>query len=199
MSFLSELVHRRNELTHTTTRVTTPGGHVFCEEREENGYSTCQLREKVPGFVVDENPDLEVAKVLPGLMMGSQDVAADLKVLKENSVTHVLNVGHDFTIQYPGISYTQVQLLDLPETDLLRSLPQCLAVIDGVREQGGTVFVHCNAGVSRSAAVTIAYVMQDELISFHEAYSRLKELRPAIQPNIGFINQLKLYEKELGM
>ncbi|KAF6214440.1 hypothetical protein GE061_009183 [Apolygus lucorum] len=199
MSFLSELVRQKNELSHTTTRVSTPGGHVFCEEREENGYSTCQLRETVPGFVVDDKPDLVVADVLPGLLMGSQDVAADLNALKENSITHILNVGHASTIQYPGISYTQVQLLDLPETDLLRSLPQCLALIDGVREQGGTVFVHCNAGVSRSAAVTIAYVMQDQLIGFQEAYSRLKKLRPAIQPNVGFINQLKLYEKELGM
>lgn len=199
MSFLSELIAKKNELGHVETKVTTVGGDVFLERRENDCYAVQKMNEASPGFVLDTKPDMRIARVLPGLLMGSQDVVSDYEMLKLNSITHVLNVKHDSTIRFEGISYSHVPLLDLPEFDLLRALPQCVAFIDGVREQGATVYVHCNAGVSRSAAVVIAYMMQDQHLNFHEAYRILKEARPAVRPNDGFINQLKLYERELDI
>ena len=56
---------------------------------------------------------------------------------------------------------------------------------------GGCVFVHCVAGVSRSAAVCIAYGMQAHQISFQEAYSAVKAKRGSVRPNKGFIDVLR--------
>lgn len=59
--------------------------------------------------------------------------------------------------------------------------------------QDGVVLVHCNAGVSRSASVVIGFLMCQEKMSFDEAFSAVKAARPYIQPNPGFMNQLKKY------
>jgi len=56
---------------------------------------------------------------------------------------------------------------------------------DGVK-RGGGVLVHCFAGVSRSATCVIAYLMQEQDMTFEEAFSYASKRRPVIFPNMGF-------------
>lgn len=60
--------------------------------------------------------------------------------------------------------------------------------------QDGVVLLHCNAGVSRSASIAIAYLMANEKIPFDDAFNRVKSVRPSVQPNAGFLVQLKEYQ-----
>ena len=60
--------------------------------------------------------------------------------------------------------------------------------------QQGRVLVHCRAGVSRSATVCIAYIMQKQGLSLDSAYEFVKSKRPVIDPNINFIRQLQKFE-----
>ena len=53
--------------------------------------------------------------------------------------------------------------------------------------------VHCEAGVSRSAAVVVAFLMRDEGLPFDAAYARVRAARPCISPNLGFVAQLQEY------
>lgn len=55
------------------------------------------------------------------------------------------------------------------------------------------VYVHCNAGVSRSASFVIAYLMRELAMTFEEAFTFVKQKRPQIMPNHGFVTQLKQY------
>jgi len=91
-----------------------------------------------------------------------------------------------------------VEVLDVDESDVRKEFPQCFEFIDEGRDKGG-VLVHCNAGVSRSATVVIAYVMQKELMSYPVAYEHVKQRRACIKPNAGFVVQLAAYSKELGL
>ena len=50
---------------------------------------------------------------------------------------------------------------------------------------GGTL-VHCFAGVSRSATITIAFIMTDKNMTFYDAMSFVRKRRHIIFPNIGF-------------
>lgn len=59
--------------------------------------------------------------------------------------------------------------------------------------QEGVALVHCNAGVSRSAAIVIGYLMSREGLAFNAALALVKAARPAIRPNPGFHEQLKDY------
>ena len=63
----------------------------------------------------------------------------------------------------------------------------------------GGIYVHCHAGVSRSATIVIAYIMQKQRISFNEAYQLVKSKRPCISPNLDFMGALSSFEKELGI
>lgn len=60
--------------------------------------------------------------------------------------------------------------------------------------QGGVVLVHCNAGVSRAAAIVIGFLMSSEELSFTSALSLVKEARPSTCPNPGFREQLRTYQ-----
>ena len=72
--------------------------------------------------------------------------------------------------------------------------------IDRAREQGGKVLVHCRVGVSRSATVTIAYVMKHLGISLVEAYLvvRSRRLSVLIQPNMRLMYNLCGWEVKLA-
>jgi dual specificity MAP kinase phosphatase len=72
--------------------------------------------------------------------------------------------------------------------------------MDRAREQGGKVLVHCRVGVSRSATVTIAYVMKCLGISLVEAYLivRSRRLSVLIQPNMRLLYNLCGWEVKLA-
>ena len=57
------------------------------------------------------------------------------------------------------------------------------------------VLVHCHAGQSRSVAIVAAYLMRLEGLSFEETMDVIKQANPHANPNEGFREQLKLYEK----
>ncbi|KAF8518231.1 hypothetical protein JB92DRAFT_2712778 [Gautieria morchelliformis] len=72
--------------------------------------------------------------------------------------------------------------------------------IDQARREGGQVLVHCRVGVSRSATVTIAYVMKHLQLSLVDAYLivRSRRLSVLIQPNMRLLYNLCGWEVELA-
>ncbi|TBU24429.1 hypothetical protein BD311DRAFT_671810 [Dichomitus squalens] len=72
--------------------------------------------------------------------------------------------------------------------------------IDKAREEGGKVLVHCRVGVSRSATVTIAYVMKHLGLSLVDAYLivRSRRLSVLIQPNMRLLYNLLGWEIKLA-
>jgi len=72
--------------------------------------------------------------------------------------------------------------------------------IEKARLAGGRVLVHCRVGVSRSATVTIAYVMQHLGLSLVEAYLvvRSRRLSVLIQPNMRLLYNLLGWEVRLA-
>lgn len=196
MSFLQALQKRKSSLKASTTVVKTPEGDVFVEKRNEIGEMTVEKVGSSHGYVVDLKPDFHVASVIPGLYMGSQDVTQDLDLLHKHKITHILSVGVQ-VCQWPEFKYTFIEALDLPEFVMKPVFQQSSELIDEVRDSGGSVFVHCNAGVSRSAAIVIAYLMKNQKLSYLLAVDLLKQTRPCVKPNDGFIRQLKLLEKDL--
>ena len=66
--------------------------------------------------------------------------------------------------------------------------------IHQVHLSGGKILVYCRAGQSRSATLCIAYFMKYHSMTYEEAFQFVKQCRPIIHPNIGFIRQLKEFE-----
>jgi len=68
---------------------------------------------------------------------------------------------------------------------------------DDVKNNGGKTLVHCHAGISRSAAVCLAYLMTCKGMHLDEAFKFVKEKREVIAPNFNFMGQLLALEKTL--
>ncbi|NXW50377.1 DUS19 phosphatase, partial [Nyctiprogne leucopyga] len=125
----------------------------------------------------------------------SQDAAHDLETMKKYKVTHVLNVAYGVQNAFLNdFTYKNISILDLPETDITSYFPECFEFIEKAKIQDGVVLVHCNAGVSRAAAVVIGFLMNSERLSFASAFSLVKNARPAACPNPGFMEQLRKYQ-----
>ncbi|MXQ95655.1 hypothetical protein E5288_WYG010804 [Bos mutus] len=118
-----------------------------------------------------------------------QDLSLDLKV------THILNVAYGVENAFLNdFIYKNISILDLPETNILSYFPECFEFIEEAKMKDGVVLVHCNAGVSRAAAIIIGFLMNSEEISFTSAFSLVKNARPSICPNAGFLEQLRTYQ-----
>lgn len=91
-----------------------------------------------------------------------------------------------------------MQVHDLPFVRIDRHFDQCIEFIAEGRATGTGVYVHCKFGVSRSATIVIAYVMQSMNMKFVDALAFVKKRRSCIEPNLGFKDQLRRFEKKLG-
>lgn len=190
MDFQSLINEKKRGLKTCTTIFTDTSGRKFEIQDGEKR----EIEKGLP-FVVDTKPDLQVAKIIPGLFLSSQDPALSLEVLREHSIKNILSVGIEVPVHFEGIRYHFVELLDLPESEIFESVKTCLEIIHKFRSEN--ILVHCNAGISRSPTIVISYLMALEKIRFEEAFQKVKSVREKVKPNEGFLRQLKIFEERL--
>jgi len=180
------------------TEVTTADGRKLKESKDNEGKVIVRVTGNGLGFVADFKPDLQMAEIMPWLILGSQDAAHEIALLKKHSITHILNVATGIPNFFDKtFTYKKIYILDLPDVDIQKHFDECAIFIRKARDSGGRVFVHCNAGVSRSATIVIAYLMKIEQMRYTEAYTIVKGARPIIRPNEGFTKQLLQYDMDL--
>ncbi|KAK1348236.1 Protein-tyrosine-phosphatase MKP1 [Heracleum sosnowskyi] len=139
------------------------------------------------------------SKITDHIYLGSDAIAKNREVLKQNGITHVLNcVGFICPEYFKGdLKYLTLWLRDSPSEDITSILYDVFDYFEDVREQGGRVFVHCSKGVSRSNSLVIAYLMWREKLSFEDAFQRVKAARGVTNPNMGFACQLLQFQKRV--
>lgn len=156
----------------------------------------------VPVDTCESESDIENAlatQILPHLYLGNERDASNLQRLLDLRVSYVLNVtGHiQFHHEQHGLNYKRLPATDNAEQNLKQYFEEAFAFIDDARKNGCNVLIHCHAGVSRSATITIAYVMKQMGISMIDAYKYVKNKRPIISPNLNFMGQLVEFEQSL--
>ncbi|XP_075461770.1 dual specificity protein phosphatase 8-like [Ascaphus truei] len=143
---------------------------------------------------------VSVTRILPHLYLGSQNDAMNQEVINENGITHVLNVSYSCPkpVFIPDNYFLRIPINDSYCEKILPWLHAAVEFIEKVELANGKVLVHCLAGISRSAAVAIAYIMRSMGLSLDDAYRFVKEKRPTISPNFNFLGQLLEYEMGLA-
>lgn len=139
--------------------------------------------------------------VAPGLYVGDAAAASDLDAIHSAGITHVLNCSH-LPNPHEGVDRAAHAYLQLGLLDNLSDLPRMhdalakgVHFIDGALKTGGTVLVHCRAGISRSATLAIAYLVRATKQPVHAVLERLRAKRSVVDPNFGYFVALSEWEQ----
>ena len=148
----------------------------------------------------DERAREDVCQIVPGLYQTNWKGAEKWSRLEALGITHVVSTlegeGNPFSqeLTYLNLVFEDEENIDLsPFFDSACSFMQD-ALSLRVGDKQGKCLVHCAAGVSRSSAITLAFLVSHERFSLREAFHLLRERRPICWPNTGFMRHLIAFE-----
>jgi Leucine-rich repeat (LRR) protein len=151
------------------------------------------------GCLVSNQLDIPSEVLSDKLFLSSMLAAENKHVLTEMGITHILTVARGIPPRYPGsFTYMLVEEDDTPTTMLKDRFEACFSFIDlAMTMPGAKCLVHCARGQSRSPTIVAAYLMKKYKLGVEAALARLRQVRPQVHPNRGFLSQLQIYERSL--
>jgi hypothetical protein len=189
-----------------------------CRKRNDaeiKSHEDAQLLEARKGKLPAVEPDA----VCPGIYVGPKESAYDKETLRRLGITHILLCCTDLPAIHQddlSITYHRLAIRDSLTQDLLPYLPSARAFITAALSDKGKVLVHCNAGISRSGAIAVYWVMHTrasggpsggkesnspsdtmQSVDVDKALTAVRRRRPSIRPNSNFMSQLRIAEKQL--
>ena len=141
-----------------------------------------------------------ISQIQPLLYMGNRLGAQDAETLKTLGVKNIVMIQSiEVAPFHPDMfNYHCIWIKDTSYSNITKHLPSAVRFIHSSILKQEAVFVHCDAGVSRSGTVVLAYLMATRQIGLYEALKIARAGRGCVFPNDGFIAQLrKLRNREL--
>ncbi|XDV38887.1 hypothetical protein PO909_008211 [Leuciscus waleckii] len=191
------------------------------EQDEENGrgkdanlqvhsrlmHLSLPLSSSLPASLSEESvmtPDVEnavISPILPFLFLGNERDAEDLNLLLRLNIGFVVNVTTHLPLYHLDtglVRYKRLPATDNSKQNLRQYFEEVFEFIEEAHQCGRGVLVHCQAGVSRSATIVIAYLMKHTLMTMTDAYKYVRGRRPIVSPNLNFMGQLLEFERDLN-
>lgn len=139
---------------------------------------------------------MSVSQITPRLFLGGADAPLNAALMSQKGITLIVNatINHA-SPSYPGVECVRVPVSDLPSARLGDHFDRVAERIHG-NHAGGTL-VHCAAGMSRSPALVMAYLMRFRGVTLCQAHRWVQDRRPFVRLNAGFWEQLLRYERKL--
>lgn len=148
-------------------------------------------------------------EIFPGLFIGNSQSTYTRKVLESNKITAVVSVVEvrhalwnrtKFTDSIKPGHHLWIECLDSKVENMLVLMRTVCDFIDANLEPEGSkppgrVLVHCKMGISRSATMVIAYLMQKLGKSRDEVLAEVKIKWPRARPSSNFMAQLEIWKK----
>lgn len=140
---------------------------------------------------------VDLSIITSDLLMGGQLVTQeDFSLLKSLGIRGVLSLQEDRDLALLGLRFDALRQLalesgielrrcpirDLDPVDLVQGLPKCLDELQELVSECGRVYVHCTAGINRSAGVLLAYLVSRRSLAVQDALMLLRSRRPVVSP-----------------
>jgi len=187
----SKCTYLNDEVSSISSTAPSSNDRKFVYKEQNNEFNPKEpLRSKKAGGM--ETSDF----IIENLYLGPISSAKNERDLKSKGITHILSILQkplQESVRHRRVIKT-IRAVDTPGCDIMQTFPECFAFIDLARDNNQAVLVHCQAGRSRSASVVIAYLMHRFNLSFLQARDRVRGMRPEINPNSGFVEQLQRFE-----
>ncbi|CAF1286667.1 unnamed protein product [Rotaria magnacalcarata] len=146
---------------------------------------------------VFDKENFTMTQILPRVFVGNVHDAQNLDRLNQNGITHIINSTPDLPCLWEKrCQYMRVAVLDLPSENIRKHFDKTFQFIDeALRQKTNNVLVHCSAGISRSSTIVLAFMIKKYRMTLDDAFTKMRQLRPIVDPNISFIIQLRDWEK----
>eukprot|EP01094_Clydonella_sp_ATCC50884_P029130 TRINITY_DN9005_c0_g1_i1.p1 TRINITY_DN9005_c0_g1~~TRINITY_DN9005_c0_g1_i1.p1 ORF type:complete len:215 (-),score=44.20 TRINITY_DN9005_c0_g1_i1:212-856(-) len=138
------------------------------------------------------------------LLLGGVAAATDVVSLEGRGCTRLVTVMHELPDSpYPLPAHWRryhVGVRDDNETKLGPHIPGAVECIGGWLVEGHSVLVHCSSGVSRSAALVLAFLISRRpapALTLRDAWAQVYEQRRVICPGRLFFAELQELEREV--
>jgi protein-tyrosine phosphatase len=160
-------------------------------------------------YIFKEMPDCSLIK--NGIFIGNAHSVIGNYATQESDLLDVFNIKvvisaltedeyEDYMIakeDFPDIEWHRFVVDDDEEERISEHFFKVHTIISEAIVDNKNVIVHCAAGMSRSPTLVIAYLMIENKWKYEEAIAYVKKCRPIVEPNIGFIKQLKSLEYKI--
>ncbi|KZT12306.1 DSPc-domain-containing protein [Laetiporus sulphureus 93-53] len=135
------------------------------------------------------------------LYIGSFSAVLDQAVLDQAHISALVQVLDapwvpESTSSSKPLESFRLDILDSSSVDIRPYLDATVRWIDDRLRRGVNVLVHCQQGVSRSAAIVIAYLIYTQNMTYDSAFNFVKRRRACIKPNSGFVKALQEWEQK---
>jgi protein-tyrosine phosphatase len=151
--------------------------------------------------VENYTPVRELSRIVDGLYLGNWLDAKNKDSLVAAGIKYIVNATRDVLDFYPGdFTYYRIPISDHPAENIAQYLVPAADFIESalpyrtgtvLETTRGNVFVHCHAGISRSASIVIAYLILKRHMSYEDAVALTRRGRGIIRPNPGFQRALE--------
>jgi protein-tyrosine phosphatase len=134
----------------------------------------------------------DICEIIPSfLYLSSAQSSKNFESLQHYKITHIVNIAGKQ--HFPShFIYLRSHFPDCSDAPFLEHLPAILDFIESAEKMGGKVLVQCSAGVSRSPATVVAWLMKRNGMQVDEAIGFIKERRPGINVD-RFLEQLNIF------
>ena len=117
--------------------------------------------------------------------------------VQKYGITHVINCCHNdyspiwWRRQHPT-KYKVIEAIDSRDVNILDWYVDFETTLQKfLREGDGVVYVHCQAGMNRSASLALAYTAKNLGMNLDDLVASVRRQRPCILQNLVFMNQVR--------
>ena len=135
-----------------------------------------------------------IDKITDKIFLGDLTYASKIETLKTKKISSIISLCGKLSPKYSN-TFNQkiIYIEDLPSENIIQYFKECIEFI----EKNKTIYIHCLCGISRSPTIVIAYLMWKKHSSYFDTFQFVKKIRNSINPNGGFTQQLKIFDKLL--
>ena len=127
------------------------------------------------------------------LFLGSYDDALDVDFLTRNEIQTIICVARELIVKSGNIKIYHFPIDEYPNSNIHEYFDPIADLIKTTKN----VFVHCLAGINRSPAIVIAFLVKHQNMSPDEAFLYIKQIRDEIDIDPDFMVRLKKYHSRI--
>lgn len=138
-------------------------------------------------------PHTNWSRVYPGLYLGNLQGLTDPALMTHiSAIVSIVPMTEEIlaAINVAGYDHMYIPISDSRSTPIAPYFEPAYAFIQSHLARGEAVYVHCFAGISRSASLVLYWLMRTHGLTPPEALLALRQRRPVVNPNDGFLAAL---------